>query len=387
MFDVTLQNSVQTDTITDKISEMFDYKFDGKSIETIVYPEFPKDFKIGLIVGSSGSGKSTILRHCFSSSNTDNFVWDNTKSIASHFNSADEASKMFGAVGLNSIPAWLKSYNVLSTGEKFRADMAIRLKSYATIDEFTSVVNRDVAKSCSVSINKYITNNDIHNIVFCFCHDDIIEYLQPDWIYNTDTKELSIGRCVRQSTLSIHIEGCTTEAWDMFKRHHYLSADINTASNCYVGLLNNKPIAFGAIIAQPGRDIRHAYREHRIVILPDFQGMGIGNKFSEALGQAYIECGCRYFGKTANPRMGEHRNHSRLWRATANNQKSRESYLDTNGNIRYRAAYRMTDETTLIHAHRVCYSHEYIGDGTIYPYTYKSAEDFQNCTMLRKKLF
>lgn len=174
---------------------------------------------------------------------------------------------MFGAVGLNSVPTWLKPYSVLSTGEKFRANMAIRLKDCATIDEFTSVVNRDVAKSCSMSISKYINNNDIHNVVFCSCHDDIIEYLQPDWIYNTDTKELSVGRSVRQSSLSIHIEGCAQEAWYMFKRHHYLSADLNSSCNCYIGLLNNRPIAFGAIIAQPGRDIEHAYREHRIVVL------------------------------------------------------------------------------------------------------------------------
>lgn len=388
MNQLTLKSTVSTDDITNEISKMFDYQFTGESIETIVYPDFPKEFKIGLIVGSSGSGKSTILKNCFGNIDRE-YQWDNSKSIASHFESAEIASKMFGAVGLNSIPTWLKPYGVLSTGEKFRANMAIRLKDCATIDEFTSVVNRDVAKSCSMSISKYINNNDIHNVVFCSCHDDIIEYLQPDWIYNTDTKELSVGRSVRQSSLSIHIEGCTQEAWYMFKRHHYLSADLNSSCNCYIGLLNNRPIAFGAIIAQPGRDIEHAYREHRIVVLPDFQGMGIGNKFSEALGQAYIESGCRYFGKTSNPRMGEHRNHSPLWRATINNQKSRESYLTTDGNIRTHKvrAYGMTDDMIRIHAYRICYSHEYIGDGRTYPFTYKTIEDLQSCKGMGKKLF
>ena len=60
-----LKCNVVNDDITDKISQMFDYKFEGQVVEKIPIPIFPKDFGIGLIVGSSGSGKSTILKHCF----------------------------------------------------------------------------------------------------------------------------------------------------------------------------------------------------------------------------------------------------------------------------------------------------------------------------------
>lgn len=175
-----LKSTVQQDEITEKISRIFDYQFEGDVGETLEIPIFPQDFDIGLIVGSSGSGKSTILKTAFGEE--ERIEWEDGKSIASHFDSFEEASNKFGAVGLNSIPTWLKPYKVLSNGEAFRADLARRLHDNAVIDEFTSVVNREVAISCSVSIEKYIRNNGLKNIVFCSCHDDIIPYLKPAWL-------------------------------------------------------------------------------------------------------------------------------------------------------------------------------------------------------------
>lgn len=365
-----LQSTVEQDEITDAITQSFDYDFIGDVEENIEIPIFPTDFDIGLIVGSSGSGKSTILREAFGEE--EHVVWDNGKSIASHFGTFGEASNKFGAVGLNSIPTWLKPYNVLSNGEAFRADLARRLHDDARIDEFTSVVNREVAISCSMSIEKYIRNNGLKRIVFCSCHDDIIPYLKPSWIYNTDTHELYSGVLPRRPQISIQIVGATHKAWNLFKKYHYLSADLNSASVCYMALLDDIPIAFVALLTLPGRDVKHAWREHRVVVHPDYQGMGIGNKLSETIAQAYIEKGCRYFCKTSNPRMGEHRTKSPLWRETSTNGKSRESYLTEDGNIReatWNARYGMKPELVKRHAHRVCYSHEYIGDGTVYPYT------------------
>jgi GNAT superfamily N-acetyltransferase len=43
------------------------------------------------------------------------------------------------------------------------------------------------------------------------------------------------------------------------------------------------------------------------VILPEFQGMGIGTAFSDAIAEIYVSRGLRYFSKTAHPSFGEHR--------------------------------------------------------------------------------
>ena len=97
-------------------------------------------------------------------------------------------------------------------------------------------------------------------------------------------------------------------------------------------------------------------------MLPDYQGLGIGNKISEYLAELYISQGYRYFAKTANPRMGEHRQKSDLWRATSSNLKQSRKDID-NIHLKPRPLGRHTSENSIrMFMKRVCYSHEYIGN-------------------------
>ena len=197
--------SVEKDEYIKASEKAFDCEFDGVSR---FYPwkfptKIPEKFKIGVIVGSSGSGKSTILKE-FGIEETP--IWDPSKSIVSHFDSPDDAINKLGSVGLNSVPSWYKPYHVLSNGEKFRADLARKIKTNAVIDEFTSVVDRNVAKAASVSLSRYVKNNKLENIVLSTCHYDIIDWLEPDWVLNTDTGELLHGFFLSdQKSLSTYI--------------------------------------------------------------------------------------------------------------------------------------------------------------------------------------
>jgi hypothetical protein len=189
---VPLTTSVVKDEFISATETAFDCRFDGISK---FYPwkfptKLPKIFKIGVIVGSSGSGKTTLLKHFGIEENP---IWDPKKAVISHFNSPDDGINKLSSVGFNSIPSWYKPYDVLSNGEKFRADLAKKLKNNAVIDEYTSVVDRNVAKAASVALSKYIKNNDIHNVVLSTCHYDILDWLEPDWVLNTDTGELLNG--------------------------------------------------------------------------------------------------------------------------------------------------------------------------------------------------
>ena len=370
-----LSASVKRDSITDAIVNAFDYDpYESGVITEIKIPKFPSDYQIGFITGSSGSGKTTILRNVFNWQGG-GVKWDLTKSVASNFKDPSDAMDRLGAVGLNSIPTWLKPRNVLSTGEGFRADLAMMLDDGAVIDEFTSVVNRDVAISCCVSLSKYIRKKGIKNVTFASCHDDIIPYLQPDWIYNTDTCEFYSGRYLRQPQITIEIVSCTKHAWDTFKRHHYLSGNLNGSSKCYMGIYNDIPVSFCAVLSLPVGSLKHAFKEHRLVVLPDFQGMGIGNKFSEAIADAYVSAGCRYFSKTANPRVGQHRDNSTLWRATSKNHVLRKDYLRPNQND-----FHNMIQSAQPHAFRDCFSHEYIGDGSKHEFSYYD-DGFRQMTM------
>ena len=182
----TLQVEVTPDEFTKRISEAFDYKFTGTS--TFTLPNFSKSdnqFNLGIIVGASGSGKSQILKN-FYNYKEPVVNWENDKAIVSHFDNPDIALKKLFAVGLSSVPTLCKPYHVLSNGEQYRARVARLLDNNAIFDEYTSVVNRETAKSLSVAISKYIRTEGIKNVVLATCHKDIIEWLEPDWVFDCD---------------------------------------------------------------------------------------------------------------------------------------------------------------------------------------------------------
>jgi ABC-type lipoprotein export system ATPase subunit len=187
-----LTSVVEKDEFIAASETSFDCLFDGTST---FYPwklpsTLPKEFKIGVIVGSSGSGKSTLLKHFGLEEQP---TWDDNKSIISHFENPEDGINRLSSVGFNSIPSWYKPYSVLSNGEKFRADLARKITSNAVIDEYTSVVDRNVARAASVALSRYVKNNDVTNIVISTCHMDVVEWLEPDWVINTDSGELLDG--------------------------------------------------------------------------------------------------------------------------------------------------------------------------------------------------
>ena len=136
----------------------------------------------------------------------------------------------------------------------------------------------------------------------------------------------------------------------MFKEHHYLSGDLSNASRCYVGYWNNNIVAFGAAMTMPNGFIKNAWRGHRTVILPDYQGLGIGVRFSDAIAQIHLDQGHRYFSRSGHPRMGYYREHSELWKPTSKNMKLRKDVTNENLFNNHYADNK-----------RICFSHEYIG--------------------------
>ena len=186
--ETPLTSKVPLDDFTYQAQLNFDYEFDGISK---FYPyEFPNElrnieYNIMVICGASGKGKSTFLKE-IDFYNKEKKEYDSNKAIISNFGTPDEATHKLSAVGINSIPVWCKPRNVLSIGEGFRADIALNLDNYSIFDEFTSTIDRTVAKSTCNGIQKYIRNNNLHNLVFCSCHKDYIPYLKPDIVIDLD---------------------------------------------------------------------------------------------------------------------------------------------------------------------------------------------------------
>lgn len=203
--EIPIECIVETDEFTDMVDANFDYDFDGVNK---FYPfEFPKEligieFQIMVVCGASGSGKSTFLREFKNEKKWKSFK--EGKAIVSSFKTPEEASYKLSAVGLNSIPVWCRPRCVLSIGEGFRADVALNLESDKIFDEFTSTIDRNVAKSTCNGLQKYIRKNNLKNMVFCSCHNDYIPFLKPDIVVDLDEECVydCRGSCLGETSLS-----------------------------------------------------------------------------------------------------------------------------------------------------------------------------------------
>jgi len=149
------------------------------------------DWQVGVIVGRSGSGKTSITKQLFPDAYIRGFDYK-SKCVLDDFPEGLETSeitRMLCSVGFASPPDWLKSYDCLSQGEKMRVDIARALclnQQLIVFDEFTSVVDREVAKIASLAISKAVRKSG-KQFIAVTCHRDVLDWLEPDWVYDTDT--------------------------------------------------------------------------------------------------------------------------------------------------------------------------------------------------------
>lgn len=150
-------------------------------------------YRIGVVVGPSGSGKSSIGRQLIDDGYYDwsNLVWDRHHAVVADPNwpkgaAFEDVTAALASVGLGSVPAWLRPFYVLSNGEQFRASLArlvLAPGSDVVVDEFTSVIDRRVARIGSAAFAKaWRRSNEGGRAVFLTPHYDVLEWLQPDWV-------------------------------------------------------------------------------------------------------------------------------------------------------------------------------------------------------------
>lgn len=238
-------------------------------------------WNIGLIVGSSGSGKTTIAKECFKDFFFfSGFKWDKPNLIDDFPKdcTVNEIVEALSSAGLVSAPDYLKPFGVLSNGQKMRAEIARlfleKINQPIIYDEFTSVVDRQVAQVTSYVISKYIRKKKKQFIALS-CHRDIVEWLNPDWIFDTDTNKFSWRNPTPRPKLEVKIRHATNDEWYLFERFHYLSKTHNKAAVKFLAEINGVPVAWCSILPLVGRaGIR---RIHRLVVRGDYQGLGLGH--------------------------------------------------------------------------------------------------------------
>lgn len=156
------------------------------------------DWKIGVIVGPSGSGKTSIGKKLFGGGKILDLYegWNKSKPIVDDIAPDGDFNAVTGllaSVGLGDVPSWLRPFNALSNGQKFRAGLARSIANdhkEIIIDEFTSVVDRQIAKIGALAYGKAFRRTKDRRVVLLSCHYDILEWLQPDWVLDTSTGDV-----------------------------------------------------------------------------------------------------------------------------------------------------------------------------------------------------
>jgi ABC-type transport system involved in cytochrome c biogenesis ATPase subunit/GNAT superfamily N-acetyltransferase len=317
--DIEVATALSTSVRAQQVSAMFDVpprdrdalRWQGE------IPIESRDWTVGLIVGPSGSGKTTILRECFGAPLE--FEWQGA-SVLDDFATdiaISDITDACSAVGFNTIPAWLRPHAVLSTGEQFRVSLARALletpaESPVLIDEFTSVVDRQVAKIGAHAAQKYVRKAK-RRLVVATCHFDVIEWLQPDWVFEPATVDFAWG-CERpRPQLECEIRRVHRDRWKRYAPFHYLTADLTHTAACYELTVEGTPAAFNAVIHRPQPQVRNLKGISRLVCLPDWQGLGIGPALSEHVAAAYTALGFRVHSVLAHPHLIRVRDKSPTW--------------------------------------------------------------------------
>lgn len=332
MGTIKLKSSIKNDDYTNYVYEAFDIQ---NKEETEVEVSFNLseaknlDWNIGVIYGSSGSGKTTILKRMGELSKSN---FDAEKPLISNFDWLEpkEATLLLTSMGLSSVPTWLRPFHLLSNGEQYRAELAYKVgkakdDEVILVDEYTSVVDRDVAKAMSFALQKYIRKTN-KRIILASCHFDIMDWLMPDWTCSPQKGGvLERGQYLRQGKPKIELQVSRVEhdTWNFFKKHHYLTEDVNKSCKFLLFEWNNKPIGITALINQPNKGGRaSAMGISRVVVLPDFQGMGLGVELCEFSSAILINNGAsNVYIKTINPALGIHFGKSEKWKPTGLNGK------------------------------------------------------------------
>jgi ABC-type lipoprotein export system ATPase subunit len=304
------------------VRSLYNVEHTGFTLEA----ELPLDaepWALGLIVGPSGSGKSSIGARIWGADAVyGKQGWPGGVPIIDAIapdGGWDNVTAALSAVGLGSVPAWLRPFEVLSTGERFRAELA-RVISEAparvVIDEFTSVVDRQIAQIGATAFGKAWRRTG-GQAVLLSCHYDIVDWLAPDWIFDTADGSFTWARGrLRRPEIPLDIFQTNWRYWPLFEPHHYLKLPHMIAATCYVGFVGETPVAHVGFSTRPG--MKEA-RACRLVIMPEWQGAGVGLRFLNEIcrmwryGENRYNKPMRMLFHTSHPGLAAALRRSKLW--------------------------------------------------------------------------
>jgi len=301
-YELTLKSDVFKTFRCMKAANSLDIDAEQKSVHRFkVDADITTAFNVGLIVGASGSGKTTLASSIYG---PDAFrtVLNLALPVVDQFPekySYDECAAMLCGVGLTAVPCWIRPAFTLSNGQRARAECALQLarddQPLTTIDEWTSVVDRTVAKVMSFCVQKHARRVN-RQIVLLSCHYDVIDWLNPDWVIDCNRQEFNDRRSLwrsfqRSEQLTFDIRPVDASTWRYFSKYHYLSERLPGGYIRTWGVFHgDEQIGFQCFANYVPRRTGQRMKMHsnRTVIHPDYAGLGLGIKVINATSRAMV---------------------------------------------------------------------------------------------------
>lgn len=131
--------------------------------------------------------------------------------------------------------------------------------------------------------------------------------------------------------------------WNVFRKYHYLNTNIHKASECYVAMYNNQLVGFISVMQSIGHTGIKTI--HRLVVLPDYQGIGIGTSLLNFVGGKYKESKMKANIVTSNPSIYHSLKRSDKWKLLRIGRVNKQSNkamrkTDSSNRITYTFQYK-----------------------------------------------
>lgn len=257
--------------------------------------DFSGNWNIGVVVGPSGSGKTSIGKLIFEENKIIDLTdrWSYDKPIIEDITPEADfnlVTGMLASVGLGDVPSWLRPFYVLSNGEQFRAGLARLIcekPDEVVVDEFTSVIDRQIAKIGTQAFQKaWRRENPTGKVVLLTPHYDVLDWLQPDWVIDTKDKAFTRGYLRQRPKINLEIRKVNGSYWRYFKPHYYLDLPMPIAAEYFIGTVDGELACHLAV--SPWFHLK-GYRATRLVTMPEWQGAGVGTRFLNTIAQYHLD--------------------------------------------------------------------------------------------------
>jgi GNAT superfamily N-acetyltransferase len=231
--------------------------------------------------------------------------------------SLDEALELLSLVGLGDAFLFLRSYEHLSDGQKYRYKIAKMIESRAQfwiMDEFCSTLDRDTAKIVAFNVQK-LARKLGKAVIAATTHTDLFEDLNPSvHIHKRFGKEVTVryypNEPARECSLvrEMRIEAGSMEDWRALAGFHYRSHRVAGPRKVFRLMRGDElcgvivyayppPTCFGRSLVLPKMKPKELNEKlstiSRVVIHPKYRSIGLGARLvRETLplaGTLYVE--------------------------------------------------------------------------------------------------